>query len=299
MLRPPKRGQQIAHASPKPNKHLLAGAVALLLCLTVAGGILAKWGSSPARSRINSPAPASAPPVPPPSNPSKEYIYSAGSRLIATEEPPGGGSSALSAPASLTATANVSAQVNLSWAASTGGTVQYYEIQRCQNLSLLNWEPPANTTSTSFTDTTVLSGKAYLYRVRAVDSSNNYSPYSNLDYATAKLFQPITANSTAVNADDFNNLRDAVNAVRVLANLQTFDWTAPAPTHNGPIKASHIQQLRTNMDQALQALSGQQVASATGFLSQSYTDPVITSTTRTRKAHVKEIRDRVKGYQVP
>ena len=296
--RPRERKRQIIHDRRKGSKRALTSVIALALCLSVGGGILAKWGTF--RGATGTKAPLPAPTVPPPSNPSKEYVY-AGSRLVATEEP-AGGSITLSTPAGLIANAASSAQVNISWNASTGGTGIYYQVERSQSISSNYTSVSSNVTGTSFSDTTVTPGTAYLYRVRAFDSSGHTSAYSNLDYATAKVFQPIVANVTVINADEFNDLRDAVNAVRALdTNLQPFNWTSPAPSHNGLIKAPHIQQLRTNIDQALQSLSSQQVASASNFLWQSYTDPNITSTSATpvRRDHLKELRDRVKGHQAP
>lgn len=226
----------------------------------------------------------------------KEYVF-AGNKLVATEEPAGNGSTTLSAPSTLVATGISGPQVSISWSGPTVGTADHYQVERTQNISQSFIPLSSNVAGTSFTDTTTTPGTAYLYRVRAIDSSGNASPYSNLDYAIATVFQPIVTGSTIVRAQDFNDLRDAVNAVRALANLQPFNWTDPAPAPGVSIKAAHVQQLRTNIDQALQVLSGQQVGSATVYLSQAYTDPTISTSTPVRKAHVKELRDRVRGYQ--
>jgi len=283
----------------------MAALVLLILLLIPMGRVLAGLFSAhvshrDAASPVSGTSLPGQMPTPTPASLTKEYIY-AGGQLVATEEPTGGGSSTLSAPATLIASGASGPQVYVSWAASTGGNVDHYQVERSQNISSGFTVVSSNLTGISFNDTTVTPGMAYLYRVRALDASGNASPYSNLDYATAMVFQPIVAHSTTIKAQDFNDLRDAVNAVRALANLQPFNWTAPAPVHNGPIKATHIQQLRSNIDQALQALSGQQIGSATSYLSQAYTDPTINSTTSTpvRKVHLTEVRDRVRGYQLP
>jgi hypothetical protein len=59
--------------------------VALLICLSLTGGIYAQWRASRLAAGTH-PMLAPAPTTPSPSSPSKEYIY-AGGKLIATEEP--------------------------------------------------------------------------------------------------------------------------------------------------------------------------------------------------------------------
>jgi chitodextrinase len=78
------------------------------------------------------------------------------------------------APTGLTATAPSSAQVNLSWTASTDTVgVTGYRIYR--NGAFL-----ANTgTTTSFTDATAAAGTTYSYQVSAVDAAANESARSN------------------------------------------------------------------------------------------------------------------------
>lgn len=93
-----------------------------------------------------------------------------------------------SAPASLTATATADNQIALSWTASTG-SFHHYNIYRSSRLC------PGDTftkigqtagTGTTFTDTNVVTGGSYSYKVTAADSGNVCeSAFSNCDDAVA------------------------------------------------------------------------------------------------------------------
>jgi hypothetical protein len=83
-----KRTHTVAAAR---GKRKVVAVIALLLFLILGGGILAQWRAARLPTGTNALLLASpAPTVPPPNSPSKEYIY-AGGRLLATEEPSGGG----------------------------------------------------------------------------------------------------------------------------------------------------------------------------------------------------------------
>jgi hypothetical protein len=189
--------------------------------------------------------------------------------------------------------------VNISWTASTGGTVASYHIERCENFSL---GPSCYSTvqdvpdgTLSYPDSGVVAGRAYLYRVRAVDSSGNYSTYS-VDLATTVAFtqNPLVSytesptNATTISAAHFTQLRDAVNAVRKLVNpsATAFAWTDTPPQSGGAINKSHINDLRTNLREALVAL---------GFPSPQYDapDPMV-SGQQIKATHVQQLRDLVK-----
>lgn len=266
-----KRQRTTAHSK---RKVLLI--VGLILSLSLAGGILAQWRSARMRALLSP-----APPTPPASSPSKEYIY-AGSRLLATEEQAQGTSPG---PTALAANATYTTQVSLSWTAPATGSVNHYQVERVQSngsFIQLNGSP----TTTSFTDATASTGTAYLYRVCAVDAAGNRSAYSNVDLATTIIFtdDPLIAAVTNVRAQHLTELRQAVNAVRVLAGLAAATWTDPSPT-GVTIKAMHLQELRNNLDQALGLL---------GFTVSAYTDSTLSSAISVRKAHIEELRQRLK-----
>jgi len=78
-----------------------------------------------------------------------------------------------------------STQINLSWTASTDNVgVTGYSVERCQDPNCSNFAQIASAPGTSFNDTGLTPSTSYTYRVRATDSANNLSPYSNIATAT-------------------------------------------------------------------------------------------------------------------
>jgi len=106
------------------------------------------------------------------------------------------------APASLTATAAGSTQINLSWTAATetGGTISNYLIERCQGSGCSNFAQVATSATTAFNDTGLLAGTTYSYRVRATDAANNTSLYSNTATATTSTVAPPPITFVQVNS---------------------------------------------------------------------------------------------------
>lgn len=198
----------------------------------------------------------------------------------------------LTAPASLLATASSLAQVNLNWGASTGTTVGHYVVERTNNIAAGYTVVSSSVNGTSYTDTGVSSGKAYLYRIRAVDTAGNYSYYSNLDLATTITFtnDPIADPQVAVTrvqAQHLIELRTAINAVRALTGtLPPANWDVQHPLQTGArVWSGHILELRSNLNQARAAL---------GLPALSYTDPNLSSGYRIQRAHIQELRNGVK-----
>jgi hypothetical protein len=72
-------------------------------------------------------------------------------------------------------------QVNLQWTAATetGGTVANYLVERCQGAGCTSFSQIGTTTTLNYTDSNVVSGATYLYRVRAQDTAHTNGPYSN------------------------------------------------------------------------------------------------------------------------
>lgn len=272
--------------------------IGLTLSLGLTSLFLAQWRSLRPSFSTLSPAPQTSPTP----RLSKEYIY-AGGKLIATEEPTvGGGSSSLSPPSSLIAngTSTPSIQINLSWAASTGGTVDHYQVERCQDFAqdcyfVVAANVPATAPTVNFSDTTnVSAGKAYLYRVRAVDSAGNFSNYSQIDLATTITFtdDPLNPNGTKtiIRAQHLIELRQAVNAVRTLARLSTASWTyadpvSSPPSQRRPIYWEDVAELRSKLDEALTIL---------GRLQPYDSDPPLSRGSPVSAAHFMQIRERVR-----
>jgi Fibronectin type III domain len=72
-------------------------------------------------------------------------------------------------------------QVSLSWTAATetGGTIANYLVERCQGAGCTNFAQIGSAANTTYTDTAVSPSTTYVYRVRAIDTSNTTGPYSN------------------------------------------------------------------------------------------------------------------------
>jgi hypothetical protein len=253
--------------------------IVLVVFGTLAGPLGASHGSRRLRSLFFSPPSPS--PLPSPSNPSKEYVY-AGGRLIATEEP-----MPLAAPANLVAGTVANNRIDLSWSASPNA--HHYQVERASNLGSTFTVLNSNVSGTTFSDNSVSSVNAYLYRVKAADAVGNLSGPSNVDLATAIVFDddpfPAAPVLTTVKAQHVTQLRQAINAVRSVANLSAATWSQhPLQQTVTPIMANDIGELRTALDQALSALG----LPAGGYTNSSLAGQFI------QKIHIKELRDRVK-----
>ena len=276
-------------AKRRPDKKSLIGVVAIVIVLTCAtmAGI---WRNSAGVRRFRAVfLPSASVPIPSPGNPSKEYIY-AGGKLVATEAPV-----TLVAPGGLEATTvsnlyPAAAQITVSWQETQGA--HHYQVEKTTNVNTAYSSVNSNVAGLSLTDTAVTSDPvtAYLYRVRAVDANGNVSPYSNVDVATAISFEDdnLIPNTTLVKASHITQLRQAVNAVRaVTATLGPVDWGGGITQNVTEIQATHIDALRTNLDQARSAL----LLSAC-----SYSDNSVAALRASyfKKEHIDQIRNCVK-----
>ena len=91
----------------------------------------------------------------------------------------------ITAPASLSATAASSTQINLQWPAATetGGSISQYLIERCQGTGCSTFAQVATAAGTTYNDAGLSAATSYTYRVRATDGGNT-GPYSPLASAT-------------------------------------------------------------------------------------------------------------------
>lgn len=274
------RSKQLRSKTVKKNRKYMPVACVCGIILLAVGTIAGPWSSVRIRSAFFSPPPP--PTLPGPGNPSKEYVY-AGSRLIATEEP-----SALAAPLLLAAATFSQSRVDISWNASQNA--HHYQIERAgmlgeSNFAVIN----SNVTGTTYSDSTVTSVNAYLYRVRAADTVGNLSPPSNIDVATAITFDddpfPAAPTLTLVKAQHILQLRQAINAVRhTVPGMQDYAWTQSITAGSTLIKANDIEEMRTALNQALNGLN---------LPPGSYTDSSL-SNVLIQKLHITELRNRVK-----
>jgi chitodextrinase len=107
------------------------------------------------------------------------------------------------APSGLTATAISGTQINLAWTASTSNVgLAHYLVERCQGAGCTTFAQIASTAPTSLTynDTGLTASTTYSYRVRAIDTLNNNSPYSNV--ATATSLSAVTGLTAAYSFDE-------------------------------------------------------------------------------------------------
>lgn len=186
------------------------------------------------------------------------------------------------APASLTATASSTSQVNLAWSSPTGGAPHHYGVWR---LTSGSWSKINTTSSTSYNDTTVSATTTYLYQISAEDGSSNVQGWTNWDIATTIVFtdDTITVGSTVIKAAHITELRTAVNAVRAAAGLGAASWTNSVAS-GAWIDADDVLELRTSLGPAINALY---------LVPPNYIDSVLTGAT-IKKSHIEQLRQRVK-----
>ena len=88
-----------------------------------------------------------------------------------------------SAPGTLAASGAAGDKIALSWGAATDNIgVTGYRVERCQGGGCSTFAQVAATSgiATTFTDSNLVSGATYRYRVRAADAAGNLGPYSNV-----------------------------------------------------------------------------------------------------------------------
>lgn len=193
----------------------------------------------------------------------------------------GTGATPPAAPSTLTANPTAVPSVALAWGSIAGTT---YEIARSSGLGV--FKIVGTSGSNAYSDTSVLTNTAYLYKVRAVDALGKRSAFGNLDLATTVTFtnDPLIALTTAVKAEHIAQLRTAVNAVRALAGLSAASFSDPTLVPGNIIRAFHVTELRDALDPARSGL---------GLPPISYTDPALTGFT-VKAVHFQELRDGVK-----
>ena len=182
-------------------------------------------------------------------------------------------------PPALVATVNSQTSVSLSW--TRVGGISGYEVKRLAD-PLVGYETLTTTPVSSFTDTTAQPDHAYVYRIDAVPASPGPSASSNPDLVTTFAFvETITQGTTPVHASQWTELRNAVDAVHVLAGDGSATFTNPIDATQ-TIKMQDLLDLRTAISEALNDL---------GLPPVSFTDTLEIGVTPVRAIHVTEIRD--------
>ena len=101
------------------------------------------------------------------------------------------------APSGLKAVAGSTSHVTLTWTASSDNVdIAGYRIERCQTANCTTFTEVDIATGTSFTDSGLAPSTIYRYRVRAVDTSNNTSAYSNTSTTSTPAVRDTTPPST-------------------------------------------------------------------------------------------------------
>lgn len=189
----------------------------------------------------------------------------------------------LGVPANLSATARMPTGVDVTWSAASGTGV-VYDVQRSAGIRAPYVTIAPGITGTTWTDQFVSGDAAYLYRVRARNSTPVAS-YSNVDIATTMVFDddPIVPGTTVVRAAHVLQLRQAIGYLRAAAGLGSYGWSdaviVPMVT---TVRATHVTDLRTALDQAKAALS---------LAPTVYGDSSVFAGSLIKAQHIQELRD--------
>ena len=101
---------------------------------------------------------------------------------------------------------------------------------------------------------------------------------------------PLTVQSTPIQAVHIVELRAAIDIVRMVRGLATFDWTDPALTaRTTPVSVMHLVELRTALNEAYQAA---------GRTLPTYTDlTLVAGVTVIKALHLNELRTAVRALE--
>lgn len=116
--------------------------------------------------------------------------------------------------------ANYGAGIILAWNPSTDNVgVARYKIERCTGSTCANFVQIGVWASNNYTDTEIVSGVVYRYRVRAEDAAGNLSGYSNIIAVTAaNIPGAVTAPSSSSVATALESIR--AQLLEIMAKLQ-------------------------------------------------------------------------------
>ena len=128
------------------------------------------------------------------------------------------------APTGLNAAAVSSAQINLSWGASSSAAgIGSYRVERCSGAGCTNFLQVATPSTTTYSDTGLTSATPYSYRVRASDTLGNLSGYSNVATTTV----PTALGAAGSATYDYDALGRLVEVVSpTLGSVQSYVYDA-------------------------------------------------------------------------
>ena len=139
-----------------------------------------------------------------------------------------------------------------------------------------------------FVDVGAAGGRAYLYKVRAFDGSQE-SADSNVNIATTTVYSFTPAPGGFVNAIDVNQTRDVVDSVRTLTGLPggTYTYGSGSPSRISAgtvIHAADITEMRSNLDAAWFIIFGNHL---------SFTNNIVAGSSTVQAIDFNEIRGAV------
>jgi len=186
------------------------------------------------------------------------------------------------APTNLVAVAQGTSSVSLTWNVYSGATS--YQLFK-SSLGAVFTQVPVTITTNSYNDPSVIAGRTYLYRVRAVTAAGP-TDLSNVDLATTVTFADDNAlPGGLVLATHLQQIRDATNYVLTAANLPTISFgslTAGVTT----IQATDITTVRNSLVNAYYSIGLPIPTFGSG--------PITVGATVVKVIHFQELRNLVK-----
>ncbi|MGH9419390.1 MAG: hypothetical protein ACRD3J_05400 [Thermoanaerobaculia bacterium] len=191
------------------------------------------------------------------------------------------------APAYLHAWFSPGAGVAVVWEASGGA--DHYQLDR---LDQGVWTSFAIYANNAATWVGLPANRAFVFRVRAVDSAGNFSPYcANYAIATTMTFSAVQRD-VGVAFSHFDEIHAEINITRAAHNDPNLTWRqildnanfpgVPIPAFNTRIYAAHILALRAALNTALVNL---------GVPTSAFTDN-LASPTMIKALHINELQQR-------
>jgi VCBS repeat protein/uncharacterized protein DUF11/fibronectin type III domain protein len=191
--------------------------------------------------------------------------------------------SGLIPPTRLVATATSTSQAALTWDAVTSATrYQVFRTDHNQVFSAIG----SPLMATSMNDTGLTPNTTYIYYVQAIDASGNTGPGSLPDIATTITFadDPLVAASTLITAQQFTQLRQAIDAVRAAQGQGTATYTNSI-TPGNPVRAIDVTEMRSFLDV---------IRSSIGLPAIQWVDPTLSSATTIKAVHIQQMRSGVR-----
>jgi fibronectin type 3 domain-containing protein len=144
-----------------------------------------------------------------------------------------------SKPANVTASAQASDRVNLTWSASSGGMpIAAYHVFRGASSSSLT--QVANRSGTSYIDTAVAPSTTYYYAVQAVDTGGDSSPMSRTVLATTPVMPaaPQNMSATAVSGTQVTVTWFESTKGLPIASYRIFRGTSPSSLNQVAVRSA-------------------------------------------------------------